>query len=157
MGQCHFSGQRDRSFFIVPGQDEPGQPIKIRDKTWKGTITNFLSKSRTGQGRDNHYFFSIISCFRTSLPVLERPFPVFWGGKWFCPGESRFRGVCPGIFAPALHLGQGDNGVRNYFCARTMGQQDVPLPFGQSNMHSKLISAQTSQEGIECTQTSMCN
>ena len=56
-----------------------------------------------------------------------------------------------------LHLGQGDNGVRNYFCARTMGQQDVPLPFGQSNMHSKLISAQTSQEGIECTQTNMCN
>ena len=27
----------------------------------------------------------------------------------------------------------------------------------QSNMHSKLISAQTSQEGIECTQTNMCN
>ena len=82
-GQKFFDspGTKGQTKTLATGQDEPGQPIKIRDKTWKGTITNFLSKSRTGQGRDNHYFFSIISCFRTSLPVLERPFPVFWGGK----------------------------------------------------------------------------
>jgi hypothetical protein len=48
-GQCNFLGQRDRSFFIVPGQrgtgqaqnltkgqDELGQPVKIRDGTGRG-------------------------------------------------------------------------------------------------------------------------
>ena len=67
-GQCNFSGQRDRSFFIVSGQrdngtsskschgterDGAGQPVKIRD----GTITIFF-------------------CLRASFPVLEHPFPV---------------------------------------------------------------------------------
>ena len=38
-----------------------------------------MSKSGTGRGtgRGNHYFFTMISCFRTSFPVLERPF-LFW-------------------------------------------------------------------------------
>ena len=79
-GQRNFSGQRDRSSFIVPGQrdngtevsslsrdkgttgqaqnlatgrDGPGQPVKIRDGTRDRTITIFLSQS--GVGQDNCY------------------------------------------------------------------------------------------------------
>ena len=64
----------------------------------------------------------------TRFPVLEHPFPVFWFllGKLFCPGMSRDRGVCPGIFAPALVLGQRDTGTRIFFCPGTKGQRDVP-------------------------------
>ena len=61
---------------LATGQDGPGQPINIRYGTWYGTITIFLSRSGTGQGQDNHYFFPMISCFRTFFAVLERPFPL---------------------------------------------------------------------------------
>ena len=52
------------------------------------------------------------------FPVLDCPFPVFCVllGKWFCPGASRDRGVCPGRFAPALVPGQRDTGTRKFFC-----------------------------------------
>ena len=62
---------------LAMGQDGPEQFVKILDGTRDGTIAIFLSKS--GTGRDNYYFFPIISCFfsfRMSFPVLERPFPV---------------------------------------------------------------------------------
>ena len=65
---------------LTMGWDGPGQSVKIWDGTWDGTITIFLSKSRTG--RDNRYFFPMISCFTTSFPaflVLGRPFPLFFG------------------------------------------------------------------------------
>ena len=73
-GQCNFLGQRDRNSFLVPGQRDklkilprdgiltacpvPGRPAgqKWKKKHWKNGI-----------------FFSMISCFRTSFPVLERP------------------------------------------------------------------------------------
>ena len=42
---------------LAMGRDGPGQPVKIWDGTRDGTITIFLSKSGTGQGRDNHYDF----------------------------------------------------------------------------------------------------
>jgi hypothetical protein len=75
---------------LAMGRDGPGQPVKIRDGTRDGTITTFLSKSRTGQeaGRDgtttifsyNFLFQNIFSCFRKyffcfrmSVPVLEHP------------------------------------------------------------------------------------
>ena len=63
---------------LATGRDGLRQPIKIQDGMWDGTITIFLSKSRTGQGRDGTItiFFLMISCFTTSFPVLERPFPV---------------------------------------------------------------------------------
>ena len=50
---------------LAMGRDGPGQSVKIWDGTWDGTITIFLSKSRTGpwKGQNNHYF----SCFRTSF------------------------------------------------------------------------------------------
>ena len=65
------------------------------------------------------------------FPVLERPFPVFCVllGKWFCPGTSRDRGVCPGTFAPGLVPGQRDTGTRFFFCPGTKGQRDVPSRF----------------------------
>ena len=75
------------------GHNGPGQSIKIWDGTRDGTITIFLAKSGTAHGtgrdmtitifwqnlgrltgRDNHYFFCIISCFRTSFPVLGHLF-----------------------------------------------------------------------------------
>ena len=85
MGQCNFLGQK---FLYWPGtkgqvqnlamgRDGPGQPAKIQDRTQDGTITIFLSKSRTGRGTAQLLFSPMISCFRTSFPVLERPFPVF--------------------------------------------------------------------------------
>ena len=61
------------------GRNRSGQPIKIRNG-WDGTITIFQSKSemgrRTGQSLFlPHYFLflNVLSCFRTSFPVLERP------------------------------------------------------------------------------------
>ena len=41
---------------LAKGRDGPEQPVKIRDGRQDGTITIFLSKSRTGRetGRDNH-------------------------------------------------------------------------------------------------------
>ena len=48
---------------LAMGRDGPGQPVKIWDGTRDGTITIFLSKSRTGQGRDGT--ITMISCFRT--------------------------------------------------------------------------------------------
>ena len=33
---------------------------------------------------------------------------------------------CPGIFAPALVLGQRDTGTRKFLCPGTKGQRDVP-------------------------------
>merc|ERR1712051_527836 len=96
-------------------------------------------------------FFSMISCFRTSFPVLERPllfrtsfscfrtsFPCFGTsfscffvllGRLFCPGTLRDRGVCPGTFALALVPGQRDTGTRIFFCPGTKGQRDVPSRF----------------------------
>ena len=60
---------------LTMARDWPGQPVNIWDGTRDGTIAIFLSNSGTGHGtgRDNHYIFPIISCFRTS----------------FCPGMSR--------------------------------------------------------------------
>jgi hypothetical protein len=43
---------------LVMGWDEPGQPIKIRDGMRDGTITIFLSKSRTGHGTGQSLFVS---------------------------------------------------------------------------------------------------
>ena len=64
--------------------------------------------------------------------VLERFFLFFlfvWGVSDFVPGTSRDRGVCPGIFAPALVSGKRDTGTRIFFCPRTKGQLDVPSQF----------------------------
>ena len=41
---------------LATGRDGPGQPVKIWGRTRNGPITIFLSKSGTGQGRDNHIF-----------------------------------------------------------------------------------------------------
>ena len=59
-GQCYFSGQRDRSFFIVPGQRDNGTevPLLSRDKGTTGQAQNLSTgrdrpgqpKSGTGRG-----------------------------------------------------------------------------------------------------------
>jgi hypothetical protein len=96
-GQCNFLGQRDRSFFIVPGQRD-----NLKILPWNGTGRDSKSISGTGRGMGQSllccqnpgqdYFFPTISCFGTSfhvlehkfsvlehpIHVLERPFHVFW-------------------------------------------------------------------------------
>ena len=57
--------------------------------------------------------------------------------KWFCPGMGGDRGVCPGIFAPALVPGQRDTRTRNFFVPR-----DVPsLGNTTSNTQPQMIPA----------------
>ena len=139
-------GQRDK-LKILP-QDGMGRDSRSKSGTGRGTGQSLFFCQN--QGRDGtvtilehlflfenifSLFLNVLSCFRTSFPVLERlfsvlerPFPVLGGffGKWFCPGTSRDRGFCPGIFTPALVLGQRDNGTRKCFCPGTKGQRDVP-------------------------------
>ena len=57
MGMSRDKGTTGQAQNLATGQDGPGQPINIRYGTWYGTITIFLSRSGTGQGQDNHYFF----------------------------------------------------------------------------------------------------
>ena len=88
--QCNFLGQRDRSAFIVPeqrdnrtslkscyGTGRPEQPVKIWDGTRDGKTIFFCQnpgRDVVREGAGQSLFFSMISCFRTSFPVLERPF-----------------------------------------------------------------------------------
>ena len=77
------------------------------------------------------------SIFEHPFPVLEHPFSVLERTQpqkpdfflklfsAFCPGTSRDRGICPGIFAPALVPGQRDTGTRKFLCPGTKGQRDV--------------------------------
>ena len=48
-GQCNFLGQRDRSFFIVPGQRDNG----TSSKSCHGTGRAGTAKIRDGTGRDS--------------------------------------------------------------------------------------------------------
>ena len=45
-------GKTGQAQNLAKGRDGPGQPVTIWDGTRDETITNFLSKSVTGQGRD---------------------------------------------------------------------------------------------------------
>ena len=100
-------------------RDGPEQPVNMWDGTWDGTIT--ISLSRFGMGRGtgqaNTIFFSMISCFGTSFPVLECLFSVrtsfacfkttfscfFWvgGGGWgksdFVPGHHGTEKFVPSL------------------------------------------------------------
>ena len=80
----------------------------------KGTEIPSLSwdKGTTGQSeikiRDGTrtILFSVIFCFRTSFPVLECPFPVFWESAFVpqeVPGQRNLSQDVPGqenIFVP---------------------------------------------------------
>ena len=50
MGQCNFSGQRDRSSIVVPGQRD-----KLKILPRDGTGRDFDKLSRPGTSRDNLY------------------------------------------------------------------------------------------------------
>ena len=124
-GQYNFSGQRDRSFFIVPGQRDNGTSSKSCQgtgragtaKIWDGMGRNSQYPGRDA-GRDNHYFFPMISCFRTSFSALSRvlswilavparPVPGFR-----CPGrpvpwqdfELVLLSLCPGTMKEFLSI-----------------------------------------------------
>ena len=53
-GQYNFSGQRDRSFFIVPGQRDNGTSSKSCHGT--GRAGTACQNPGRDAGRDNHYF-----------------------------------------------------------------------------------------------------
>ena len=62
---------------LVTGWGGPGQPIKIRDRTRNGTRDRTQDGTRDGmRDRAITIFFPMISCFRTSFPILECTFPV---------------------------------------------------------------------------------
>ena len=94
----------------------PGTKSSVSRRPWTKWIKNFQKIDQ-------------ISCFLVLL------------GKWFCPGTSRDRGVCPGTFAPALVPGQRDTGTRKFFCPGTKGQRDVPSR-GNPNTNWNLTSNQ---------------
>ena len=91
-------------------------------------------------GRDNHYFFPMIYCFRTSFPVLERKFPVlehpflfqnvlflffvFFGESDFVPGRPGTEEFVPGFFLRP--------------CSGTKGQRDVPSLGNPSIKYTRL-------------------
>ena len=80
-GQRNFSGQRDRNFFLVPGQRDNGTSSKFCHGTGRDGIltvcpvpSRYVPRDRNERKNiDKMEFFSMISCFRTSFPVLERP------------------------------------------------------------------------------------
>jgi hypothetical protein len=81
-GQCNFSGQRDRSFYIVPGQRDNGTSSKSCHGPGRaGTASQNLGRDA---GQDNHCFAvkirdstrdGTIIIFFLRFPVLEH-FPV---------------------------------------------------------------------------------
>ena len=122
LGQGHFSGQRDRSSFIVAGQRDNGTSSKF----CHGTCQAGTASQNPGLDvcRDNSYFsvkiqdgmregtgqslfiFAMNSCFITSIPILQQTFSV--SGHLLLP-LSRDKGT-PGqenLFVP----GQRDNGM----------------------------------------------
>ena len=95
----------DFDILTVPG-DKTGQSFKVRSKTGKVHY-------KTGKGHSE-----------IEKDVLKQENDILKLEIWsfflkffnsFCPGTSQDRGVCPGIFAPALVLGQGDSGTRFFF------------------------------------------
>ena len=51
-----FWGQRDRSFFIVPGQRDNRTSSKSCHRTGRASIAYKKTGTGHGTGRDNHYF-----------------------------------------------------------------------------------------------------
>ena len=147
-GQYNFLGQTDRSSFIVKGQRKTssksyhgtGRARTVYQNTGRDTGRNnhyFSVKIRdgTGTGRDNCYFFPMISCFITSLPVsehtflvLEPPFPVFgFLGLLILSRDVRDRGICPRIFELALVPGERDSGTRIFLLSQDKGTMGPPV------------------------------
>ena len=64
----HCPGTKGQAQNIATGQDGPGQPVKSQDGMRDGLqdAHYFSVKSEMGQ----HYFFPMITCFRTSFPVF---------------------------------------------------------------------------------------
>ena len=116
-----------------------GQRDKFKILPQAGTDRDSLSKSGTGPRTGQSLFFSMISCFRTSFPVLKRPFSILEILSCFRMSFSCLRmsfscflvfwksDFCPGIFAPALVSGQRDNKTRKYFCPRTSHPLETQL------------------------------
>ena len=151
-GQCNFLGQKDRSFFIVPGQKdnrtrmgrEIGQSLffcqnpgwdagcGIWDGTQDGTRGGTQDRTQDGtrDGIGNTFFFPIISCHRTSFPVLECTFSVLECLSCFRTSFSVLEfPFLQGLF-PVFFCG-GEVILSQVFCfcpcSRTKGQQDKEI------------------------------
>ena len=79
-GQRNFLGQRDRNFFLVPGQRDNGTSSKFCHGTGRdGILTACPVPSRD----------TITSCFRTSFSALSRFVPARPVPDFGCPDPSR--------------------------------------------------------------------
>ena len=76
-GQCNFSGRRDRSFFIVPGQRDNGTSSKSCHGTGRNGIFDRLSRPVPGRpaGQNHLKIWTFLEKI-TRFPVLECHFPV---------------------------------------------------------------------------------
>jgi hypothetical protein len=134
-GQWNFLGQRDRSSFIVQGQRDNrtsskschktgqaglGQPVKIRDGQWDGTINIFLSKSGTGQSLILSLFF-----WKWHKGAKLKAF-CFFGESDFVPGCLETEEVVLGFLLLPLSPGQRDSRTRKYFCPETSRGRSFP-------------------------------
>ena len=95
-------------------------------KKWDLFLISFLSANSS---KKCHYLFPMISCFRTSFPVLERPFPVFWFfGKvilsWDVPEQMSLSQYCCSCLC-LVTKGQRDKKISLY---RDKGTMERPIP-----------------------------
>ena len=133
-------GTKGQKFLHCPGTK--GQRDKLKILPRDGTGRDSLSKSGTGRGTGQSLFFSMISCFRTSFPVLERPF-LFWNvlscfrtsfscyrTSFYCFGTSFSCFLCSFGKVILSRDVPGQRSLSRDFCScpcpRTKGQWDVP-------------------------------
>ena len=79
-GQGNFLGQRDRNFFLVPadkgttGQAQNFSTGRDGILTACPVLSRDVPRDRNERKNiDEMAFFSMISCFRSSFPILEHP------------------------------------------------------------------------------------
>ena len=150
-GQYNFSGQRDRSSIVVPGQRDNGTSSKSCHGTGRGTGQLLFFCQNPGRDRDgtgqllffsyDFLFYNISSCFRTYFSCFRTSFSCFWffGVSDFVPGCQGQRNLsqdfwtcpCPGrkrqrdkdfSFVP----GQRHNGTSRPRVSRDVSSLGIP-------------------------------
>ena len=121
-------GTTGQKFLPCPGTKGQRDELKIlpRARTGRDSQSKHEMRHGTGKGFDN------LSRDRPGrdFDSLDRPVPE---NPRTNPGQKGRRtkkngGVCPGIFAAALLLGQRDSRTRNLFLSRDKGTSGRPVP-----------------------------
>ncbi len=154
-GQCNFSEQRDRDFFVVPGQRDNG----TSSKSCHGTGRAGTASHNPGQdaGQDNHYFsvkiwsrtgelliFAVLKCPFSTLEPLFPVFCSFWKVILFrdkgtnsksCHGTGRAGTASQNLTTGRDRPGQlvkirdgTRDGTRKYFLSRPEETTGRPVP-----------------------------